>query len=201
MTTVWIYTSKRVLDEETRKRLEKALPAPVFARRTRVGSSDRDASLLAYTALIRLAEKRWPGVSQKLCFTDRGKPCFYVKNAPYCSISHTGGAMAVALSDRPVGVDVQAVTRIREAVVSRVFTAKERAAIAFAAPGEGERLFTRIWAQKEAALKKSGLGLYGLRQIPPEPGVYTLMEADGWVAAVCAEETAVIVVDPVSTLL
>jgi len=201
MTRVWIYSGERKLDEKTRKRLEMALPAPVFARRVRVGSSDRDASLLAYTALLQLAEARWPGISLKLCFTDRGQPRFHAENAPYCSISHTDGAIAVALSDRPVGVDIQAITRIREGVVNRVFTAKERAVMAFAAPGEGAQLFTRIWAQKEAALKKSGLGLYGLRQIPKEPGVYTLKESDGWVAAVCAEEKAIFATETVEALL
>ena len=192
LTQVWIYTGEVVMTDDTRQALEQALPATVRHRQAGRPHCTRDRALLAYTALLTKAKAYVPNADEALCFTDRGKPYFVPENALYCSLSHTDTAIAIALSTQPVGVDVQTITPVREVVVNRVFTARERSAMAFVPPGEGARLFTRIWAQKEAALKKSGLGIAGLRHIPPAPGIYTIQEGADWVAAVCAEETAVI---------
>jgi 4'-phosphopantetheinyl transferase len=77
----------------------------------------------------------------------------------HVSLSHTHGAIAVAVSDRPVGVDIEAIERADDPV---------RLAALYFAPAEARLLgtlaapqfeFTWRWTAKEALLKACGLRL------------------------------------------
>ena len=73
------------------------------------------------------------------------------------SISHCKNAIAVALYDRPVGVDVERFRHAEEALLERTMNPEEQAEVRFAAdPAEA---FTRLWTRKEAVLKLRGTGL------------------------------------------
>ena len=71
------------------------------------------------------------------------------------SLSHSGGALAVALSGAPVGVDIESLSGDSDGarLVERFFNEAERAEY-YAAPEEERRLaFIRIWTAKEAIFK------------------------------------------------
>ena len=73
------------------------------------------------------------------------------------SISHCKNAIAVALSDRPLGVDVESFRRAEDALLRRTMNPDEQAEVCTAAdPAEA---FTRFWTRKEAVLKLRGTGL------------------------------------------
>lgn len=73
------------------------------------------------------------------------------------SISHCKNAIAVVLSDRPVGVDVESFRHAEEPLLNRTMNPDEQAEVRTAAdPAEA---FTRLWTRKEALLKLRGTGL------------------------------------------
>jgi 4'-phosphopantetheinyl transferase len=78
------------------------------------------------------------------------------------SLSHTRGAVACAVSlDRALGLDVESVDEIRDAlaIAERAFAPAEITLLRAAAPAERPTVFTRIWTLKEAYIKATGQGL------------------------------------------
>lgn len=87
-----------------------------------------------------------------------GKP--YITCLPRCefNISHTRYAVAAALSEQPVGVDVEKIRDIDLNVARRAFSDQELAWLNDE-PGDRNRRFFEIWTKKEALSKYYGTGL------------------------------------------
>lgn len=75
----------------------------------------------------------------------------------FANLSHTDGVAMAAVSDCPVGVDVQTVRAVSAAVKSRVCAETERAEIA--ASPDPDRAFIRLWTKKESFVKSLGRGI------------------------------------------
>lgn len=73
------------------------------------------------------------------------------------SLSHTAHFAACALSDAPIGLDIQILTKHGEQLVRRFFTQEEQELI-FSSK-DRDAAFTRLWCRKESFLKAIGLGL------------------------------------------
>ncbi len=89
--------------------------------------------------------------------TDRGKP--YCKSHPYIyfSLSHSGEFVALAISDKEIGIDIEKLRPAKENLVNRVCSQNEIDAITFS---ENPHIkFTEIWTKKEAYLKALGSGI------------------------------------------
>lgn len=92
--------------------------------------------------------------------SENGKP--FLTDSQICfSISHAGGLCAVAVSDAPVGVDLQdldAVARIKDpaAFVQRFFTDDEQEAFLKSPTHES---LCELWTKKEALVKLLGFKL------------------------------------------
>ncbi len=87
-----------------------------------------------------------------------GKP--YLTGFPYCefSISHTRNAVAAAISDKPVGVDVERIREIDIGIAKRVFSDNELISLGDKDKDINGRFFS-IWTKKEALVKYLGTGL------------------------------------------
>lgn len=73
------------------------------------------------------------------------------------NISHCKNAIAVVLSDRPVGIDVESFRHAEDALLRRTMNSREQEEVRAAAdPAEA---FTSLWTRKEAVLKLRGTGL------------------------------------------
>lgn len=107
------------------------------------------------------------------------------------NLSHTRGAAAAALSDSPVGVDIEAVAPLRPAVLERAFSKKERQYVLFDPEGQNIR-FLEIWTRKEACLKRDGRGiapgLCGLDVLDAAPGKTTTLQEGDFIVSVSAGE-------------
>lgn len=99
-------------------------------------------------------------------YNEYGKP--YLKSGPEFSISHCKNAIAVAVDEWPIGIDVESIRPYNESLALRVMNEAEMKEIEDAAelPYEGAGdldmkalAFTRIWTQKEAVLKLRGTGI------------------------------------------
>lgn len=120
--------------------------------------------------------------------TDRGKP-YFADSPVHFSISHTAGRVFCVLSDRPVGIDAEAVTRdIRLALAEKILSPAEQALYRQAADKRDALL--RFWVLKEAAVKCTGEGLKGYPNdtafSPDDPRIQII---DGCYVAIIEENT------------
>ena len=70
------------------------------------------------------------------------------------SLAHTRGGVAVALSEAPVGLDLERLGRpVRPGLADRYFTPTERAY------ARDPQRVLEVWTRKEALLKREGIGL------------------------------------------
>ena len=83
-----------------------------------------------------------------------GKP--YLKDSELCfNISHSGEYLAIAISESPVGIDIQKEKNIREGMYRKVVQPMERPLIG----AERQKDFLRLWTLKESFVKAEGRGL------------------------------------------
>ena len=132
--------------------------------------------LKSYLMLLELLAAVYPELDKakpEFGYTEKGKPFLLDRPDIHFSISHTKNAILVAISDAPIGVDIEAFRSPSAALIARTMNATEQAAIATAdgwnihrTPGTREALFSAIWTRKEAVLKLRGTGIEGdLREV------------------------------------
>lgn len=80
--------------------------------------------------------------------TPGGKPYFADKQGLFLSLSHSGEYAVCAVSDVPIGVDIQKWQDTKHSILKRILCPGE----------EGTDLF-RLWTAKEACVKCTGMGL------------------------------------------
>lgn len=113
-------------------------------------------SVFASAAAAELAGKILNKKSCELifCKDEFGKPFFENINGFYFSISHSFPFYAAAVSDRPIGIDVEKIRDVNLNIAKRMFTENEREYI-----GKDKIRFFEIWTKKEAYSKFTGKGL------------------------------------------
>ena len=114
--------------------------------------------VLAYLLLKRALQSEY-GMSDNPLFEygPHGKPMLVGHPDIHFSLSHCRQAVACAVSDKPVGVDVETIGRYKDGVVR--YTMNERELEAIAADERPDVAFTRLWTMKEARLKLTGEGI------------------------------------------
>jgi 4'-phosphopantetheinyl transferase len=88
-------------------------------------------------------------------YNEHGAPS--LSGGPYFSLSHSKRGIAVAISDEPIGIDIEAIRPLSEGLVQKAMNPQEQAQIAAAANPEQE--FIRLWTRKEAYVKMQGTGI------------------------------------------
>ena len=153
----------------------------------------RFCCLKSYLMLLELLSAVYPELDTskpEFGYTAQGKPFLLARPDIHFSISHTKNAILVAISDAPIGVDIEAFRSPSAALIARTMNATEQAAIAASAAatleppgtsgtarsalgtreaqmeqpqasGTPEALFSAIWTRKEAVLKLRGTGIEG----------------------------------------
>ena len=131
----------------------------------------RFCCLKSYLMLLELLSAVYPELDTskpEFGYTAQGKPFLLARPDIHFSISHSKNAILVAISDAPIGVDIEAFRSPSAALIARTMNATEQAAIATAdgwnihrTPGTREALFSAIWTRKEAVLKLRGTGIEG----------------------------------------
>lgn len=102
--------------------------------------------------------------------TADGKP-FAVGLKAHFNISHSGDVVACAVSEKPVGIDVEKIRPVKARLAEKICTPAEldwlRAAPGWAdtLAGEAVERFFRIWTAKEAWFKWTGTGITDLKAV------------------------------------
>jgi len=98
----------------------------------------------------------------EIAYTQNGKP--YPKTSPniHLSISHSDTITVCAVSDSPVGIDVEKIRKFNNSVSEKIFGAEITHMLCKSkTPNED---FTVLWTEKEAVLKLTGEGISGIRK-------------------------------------
>ena len=88
-------------------------------------------------------------------YNEYGAP--YLENGPYFSISHCKQGIAVAVSETPIGIDIETIRPLNEGLVRKTMNDVEQTHIFSSSHPETE--FIRLWTQKEAYVKMQGTGI------------------------------------------
>lgn len=126
---------------------------------------------------------------------EHGKPYLTNFNGIHFNISHSGSMAMCAVSDSPVGADVEQIKPYSDAVAKRIMSDEERRF--YLCSPDKQTLFFQIWTLKESYLKYTGAGLTALKSVtvrPSEngvsanvPGRFSLIGLPGYQAAVCSD--------------
>ena len=93
---------------------------------------------------------------------DNGKP-YFAGNNRHISISHTNEYVAIAVSDYPIGIDIERADRNAYAVAKSFLTAQEIKVLAKESNPSKEALC--LWSAKEAAFKLASENITILKEI------------------------------------
>ena len=88
-------------------------------------------------------------------YNDYGAP--YIEGGPHFSISHCKRGIAVAVSENPIGIDIEVIRTFNPDLMRKTMNEDEQLRITSSAIPEVE--FIRFWTQKEALLKLQGTGI------------------------------------------
>ena len=121
----------------------------------------------------------------------RGKPYFLTGDLHF-SITHTKTRVFCAISDRPIGIDAEDLTRkISPDLAKKILSPGELEVYEAAPQEQRNEILLRLWVMKEAEVKCSGLGLRGYPNHtdyrPDDPRISVI---EGCVVAVIEGETA-----------
>lgn len=123
--------------------------------------------LKSYLMLMELLGALYPELDYtqpEFGYTEDGKPFLPSRPDIHFSISHTKNAILVALSNSPIGADIEQIRHPSEALLGKTMNESEQQQIWQAADSDAE--FTAFWTRKEAVLKLRGTGIQGeLREV------------------------------------
>lgn len=75
------------------------------------------------------------------------------------SLSHSGNLVICAVSNQPIGCDIEKLREAPKGVAERYFSASEQVFVDSIAGEEHKRAFFQIWTMKESYVKMTGEGL------------------------------------------
>ena len=110
-----------------------------------ITARSRRAERLAWRRLLRRVAGEWCEIS----YNEQGAPCISNSQYRHISVSHCADCVALLLSDKPCGVDIERTERNFERVAARYITAAEREGLQVDSPLK----MAAIWCAKEALYK------------------------------------------------
>ena len=126
------------------------------------------------------------------CYGEHGKPAI-VGHPDICfNLSHCRSAAICAVSDRPVGIDIESIREYRESLVR--YTMNETEVQQIEQSARPDVAFIQLWTMKESLLKLSGDGISNnmkdvLSQASPTTHFTTVVNLQrGYVYSLCEEQ-------------
>ena len=112
----------------------------------------------AWLLLLRVLTENY-GLKEMppMAYTEKGKPYFPSMPDLHFNMSHCKEAVAVAVADHPVGIDIETIRPVKVEFLRYVMNESELNRIFNASQPEME--FTKLWTMKESMLKLTGIGI------------------------------------------
>lgn len=173
---LWAARIERALSEEEEQAMLRLLPPGRRERLERVKDRERWREPLCAYTILRMAlweQYRWRDFPE-VTLSSFGKPGFADFPTVHFNLSHTTGAVLVAVADAPVGVDIEKIRPVSQRSMRRI------------ADVTSERAFFQSWVRREARAKRGGAGIGTMLEsdTPLNNGeyFYFLDTFDGYVA-------------------
>ena len=150
-----IYLDDHIHDFDLQQALSEVSPQRrQYALRYRQ-ERDQRLSVAAYRLLQRALLEEY-GIDEPPLFhyDENGKPRLAGHPDVHFSLSHCLAAVACAVSDKPVGIDIETIDHYSEEIATRVMSEAEMHQI-LTSPHPAEA-FTRLWTMKESLYKLTG---------------------------------------------
>lgn len=141
--------------------VERMLPLVPETRRSQAmafkHTFGRFASLKSYLMLASLLKDTFGVERVEMAVGEHGKPYLAGRPDIHFNISHCKNAIAVAVSDRPVGIDAESLRSFSDSLLDKTMNPVEKALI-LSSPKPDEA-FISYWTRKEAVFKLMGTGI------------------------------------------
>ena len=174
---LYMLTPVRPLSDEEANALLARLPKGLRERLARKTGAARDESLFAYALLRRALQDHfgWEALPE-IALGAHGQPYFPSCPDVFFSLSHSRGAVLLAVHDHSIGVDIERLRPVSERMRTR-FHASDEAA------------FWQDWVQRESCCKRRGISAVALRggEVPAVPNerIFAFSPLHNYVAGVC----------------
>lgn len=123
-------------------------------------SHPKQMSIWAKQILLQIIKEKGLEFNTAIECTIEGKPFFPFNKDIHFSISHTNQYIAIALSNTPIGIDIEEERKYKKALVERFLHPKEALYLeTLQSQEEQDGAFTKIWTIKEAYVKCTGTGI------------------------------------------
>lgn len=142
--------------------LESALPLLSEQRREQVlrfkYELGRKTCAMAYLLLRRALREEY-GIhdAPEFEYGEHGKPTIVGHPAIHFNLSHCRLAVACAVSDQPIGIDIESIREYNDSLVR--YTMNDHEVSLILGADRPDVAFIRLWTMKEAVLKLSGVGI------------------------------------------
>ena len=126
------------------------------SRRARIEKIKNEGAKKASLAGEYVARQLTDGV---ICAHPSGQP-YIEKSDMHISIAHSGEYAVCAISESPVGIDIEKIRDVSDRLIDRVCTEREKRYV-----GDSAERFFEIWTAKEAYFKKIGTGITDFKSV------------------------------------
>lgn len=115
------------------------------------------ACLESYVMLRDMLESRGLSHPFRFGYNEHGKPFLIDHPDIHFNLSHCKNGIAVAVSDQPVGIDIESYHPVKEDLIRYTMNEEEQRIINES--DDPVRTFTAYWTKKEAVFKLRGTGI------------------------------------------
>ena len=147
---IWDFELEAALKDISEQRREQALK---FRH-----EQGRRLCVLAYQ-LLKQGLREAYGITENPVFeyNEHGKPSIVGHPEIFFNLSHCKEAVACAISDCPIGIDVESIRRYKESLVR--YTMNDEEVRRIESSSDPASAFIRFWTMKEAVTKLIGTGI------------------------------------------
>ena len=175
---IWDFDLSKALSEISEQRREQALKFK-FEQGQRL-------CVLAYQLLKEGLRKEYGIIENPIFeYNEHGKPSIVGHPEIYFNLSHCKDAAVCAISNQPIGIDVESIRELKDSLVN--YTMNEEEANMINSSDNPASAFIRLWTMKEATMKLIGTGISNDMKsvIDSSKYKYTTVDKQRYIYTIC----------------
>ncbi|MCQ2068141.1 MAG: 4'-phosphopantetheinyl transferase superfamily protein [Bacteroidaceae bacterium] len=158
MINVSVFDDMELCTDQEVERMLPLVPEPRRSEALRFKHTfGRFACLKSYLMLSELLRSEFGLEKFRMEIAEHGKPFLSGHPDIHFNISHCRKAIAVVVSDKPVGIDVEAFRNFNDGLLDKSMNPAEKAEILKS--DTPQETFASYWTRKEAVFKMQGTGI------------------------------------------